>query len=252
MISKVGLASIVLSANFTFWQVILLSLGRLMYFGKRREMLPYFAFIEYPCPAYKNPSDYYREFQAAICQSFLSYLFLFIPVDLVTLDDLSPEAMLESSQRVEQLSSIYQRKCEPLSDPGPPGIMPPKIRRANLLMQIFGLWIRAMIYMYPFNVINWVKLVLLSGAMSLCVGAVFVGIRWRYWDKLWQRDHVFAQENVNDRLGFHHVMMVVGVWPMLLNMVTDVWTSKPQVTRDLDDRLYSKFAYSVTKVLLIC
>jgi hypothetical protein len=32
-----------------------------MYFGKRREMLPYFAFIEYPCPAYKNPSDYYRK-----------------------------------------------------------------------------------------------------------------------------------------------------------------------------------------------
>jgi len=210
-------------------KVILLSLGRLMYFGKRREMLPYFAFIEYPCPAYKNPSDYY--------------------LDLVTLDDLSPEAMLESSQRVEQLSSIYQRKCEPLSDPGPPGIMPPKIRRANLLMQIFGLWIRAMIYMYPFNVINWVKLVLLSGAMSLCVGAVFVGIRWRYWDRLWQSDHVFAQENVNDRLGFHHVMMVAGVWPVLLNVVTEVWTSKPQVTRDLDDRLYSRFAYSVTKTL---
>ena len=40
----------------------LLSLGRLMYFGKRREMLPYFAFIEYPCPAYKNPADYYREY----------------------------------------------------------------------------------------------------------------------------------------------------------------------------------------------
>ena len=45
-------------------------------------------FTRYPCPAYKNPSDYY--------------------LDLVTLDDLSPEAMLESSQRVEQLSSIYQ------------------------------------------------------------------------------------------------------------------------------------------------
>jgi hypothetical protein len=42
-------------------QVVLISCGKLMYFGKRREMLPYFAFIEYPCPAYKNPSDYYRK-----------------------------------------------------------------------------------------------------------------------------------------------------------------------------------------------
>lgn len=42
-------------------KVALLSTGRLMYFGKRREMLPYFAFIDYPCPAYKNPSDYYRK-----------------------------------------------------------------------------------------------------------------------------------------------------------------------------------------------
>ena len=33
-----------------------------MYYGKRREMLSYFAFIEYPCPAYKNPSDYYRKY----------------------------------------------------------------------------------------------------------------------------------------------------------------------------------------------
>ena len=48
-------------------------------------------------------------------------------VDLVTLDDLSPEAMMESSERVGHLSDLYQRKCEPLSDPGPPGIMPPKV-----------------------------------------------------------------------------------------------------------------------------
>jgi len=210
-------------------KVVLLSCGRLMYFGKRREMLPYFAFIEYPCPAYKNPSDYY--------------------LDLVTLDDLSPEAMLESSQRVEQLSSIYQRKCEPLSDPGPPGIMPPKIKRANLLMQVFGLWIRAMIYTYPFNVIQWVKLVLLAGVMSTCLGGVFVGIRWRYWDTKWQQDHSYGQENVNDRLGFHHVIMSVGLWPILLSTASEVWRSKPAVTRDVEDRLYSRFSYALTKTL---
>ena len=47
-------------------KVVLLSTGRIMYYGKRREMLPYFAFIEYPCPAYKNPSDYYREFNCSL------------------------------------------------------------------------------------------------------------------------------------------------------------------------------------------
>ena len=172
-------------------------------------------------------------------------------VDLVTLDDLSPEAMLESSQRVEQLSSIYQRKCEPLSDPGPPGILPPKVRRANLLSQIFGLWIRALIYMYPFNVINWVTMVLVSGAMSVCVGAVFSGVRWRYWDSQWQGSVEFHQENITDRLGWHHVMMSVATWPLLLVTLTDRWNFKPMLTRDLDDRLYSKFAYSVTKVSLI-
>ena len=49
-------------------------------------------------------------------------------MDLVTLDDLSPEAMMESSERVGHLSDLYQRKCERLSDPGPPGIMPPKVK----------------------------------------------------------------------------------------------------------------------------
>jgi len=210
-------------------KVILLSSGRLMYFGKRREMLPYFALIEYPCPAYKNPADYY--------------------MDLVTLDDLSPEAMLESSQRVDHLCAVFHSRRDPLSDPGPPGIMPPKIRRANFLKQIFGLWMRAMIFKYPFNVINWVKLVLVSGIMSVCIGGVYAGMRWRYWDRAWLRDPSYGQENVGDRLGFHHVMMCVGVWPMLLNMVTQVWRSKPPLTRDVDDRLYSKLVYGVTKAM---
>ena len=64
----------------------------------------------------------------------------FTVVDLVTLDDLSAEAMVESSQRIDQMASMYKRRAEPLSDPGPPAILPPKIKRANFLVQIFGLW----------------------------------------------------------------------------------------------------------------
>lgn len=61
-------------------------------------------------------------------------------VDLVTLDDLSAEAMLESSQRVEMLADTFRRRQEALSDPGPPLPLPPKVRKENLCLQLLGLW----------------------------------------------------------------------------------------------------------------
>jgi ATP-binding cassette, subfamily G (WHITE), member 8 (sterolin 2) len=42
-------------------RVSLLCAGRLAFAGRRTEMLPYFEHIEYPCPAFKNPSDYYSK-----------------------------------------------------------------------------------------------------------------------------------------------------------------------------------------------
>lgn len=102
--------------------------------------------------------------------------------------------------------------------------------------------------MYPFNVINWVKLVLLSGVMSVCLGGIFMGIRWKYWDRAWQADYIFEQDNISDRFGFHHVLMAVGIWPMLLAMISDSYREKRPITRDVEDGLYSKFAYIVTKV----
>ena len=105
--------------------------------------------------------------------------------------------------------------------------------------------------MYPFNVISWVKMVLLSGVMSICLGGIFLGIRWRYWDRAWQNDPIFEQDNIGDRLGFHYVFMVVGVWPMILAMITEEWRNKRSVTRDIEDRLYSKVAYILTKVRML-
>lgn len=64
---------------------------------------------------------------------------LLVPVDLVTMDDLSNEAALESSQRIDQLANAFKRRAEPLSDPGPPGMLPPKIKRANVIVQTFGI-----------------------------------------------------------------------------------------------------------------
>ena len=44
-------------------------------------------------------------------------------------------------------------------------------------------------------------------------------------------------------------MMSVGTWPLTLYFISDVWRHKPVLTRDPDDQLYSKLAYSITKVL---
>lgn len=47
-------------------RVALTSGGRIMYSGPRRDMLPYFALAEFPCPPFKNPSDYYRKHNTRI------------------------------------------------------------------------------------------------------------------------------------------------------------------------------------------
>lgn len=102
-------------------RIALISTGRIVYFGKRKDLLSYFAYIDFPCPAYKNPSDYY--------------------LDLVTLDNLSDEAMSESSARIETLVELYSRRGNTaIAPPGPPSIIPPPIRKANFAIQFLALW----------------------------------------------------------------------------------------------------------------
>ena len=42
-----------------FDQILLLSQGRMIYFGLARELIPYFTNLGYPCPELTNPCDYY-------------------------------------------------------------------------------------------------------------------------------------------------------------------------------------------------
>ena len=100
-------------------------------------------------------------------------------------------------------------------------------------------------YMFPFNVIHWAKTVLLCGMMSVFIGGIFIGIRFKYFE---QKDSEYEQDNINDRLGFHHCIMAVGIWPMLLSMISEAWREKRPVTRDVEDGLYSKLVYIMTKV----
>ncbi|KAJ2699964.1 hypothetical protein FB645_005146 [Coemansia sp. IMI 203386] len=72
-----------------FDKVILLSQGRLVYFGPTSESIDYFASIGYQCPMHENPADYF--------------------VDLMTLDYRSEEALTKSK---EQVNSLVDRFAE--------------------------------------------------------------------------------------------------------------------------------------------
>ena len=52
-------------------------------------------------------------------------------------------------------------------------------------------------------------------------------------------------------MGFHHVMMSVGIWPIMLATISSAWKCGSAVTRDVDDGLYSKVAFVITKVYLV-
>lgn len=60
-------------------------------------------------------------------------------MDLVTLDELSSEAMLESSERIELLAEVYRHRQEPLSEPGHPQPLPGKPRTASWFFQIIAI-----------------------------------------------------------------------------------------------------------------
>ncbi|XP_022912646.2 ATP-binding cassette sub-family G member 8 isoform X1 [Onthophagus taurus] len=201
-------------------RILLISAGRTMYSGRRRDMLQYFAMVDYPCPSFKNPSDYY--------------------LDLVTLDDLSAEAMLESSQRIEQLAEIFRQKREPMSDPGPPTSIPLTVRSANCISQAFVLFSKAMIYTQPRTFLNWLSLIILAVSLSLIMGAIF-----------WDLPNSDQQLNLNDRLGYHYATMCIIIWPIILLLtLMEIKTNRKTVERDISDGLYGRFTYIFTKSIV--
>ncbi|XP_050303441.1 ATP-binding cassette sub-family G member 8 isoform X2 [Anthonomus grandis grandis] len=201
-------------------RILLVSAGRVMFSGRRRDMLPYFALVDYPCPNFKNPSDYY--------------------LDLVTLDDLSAEAMLESSQRIEQLGEIFRQKQPPLSDPGPPSALPMAVKRSNFVVQAFVLFTKAMVYTQPSTFIKWLTLVMMSASLSLILGAIF-----------WDIPNTDPQLALNDRLGYHYAVMCLVPWPLILYMtLNEINQNRMNVERDIADGLYGRLIYVFTKTVI--
>ena len=157
-------------------------------------------------------------------------------VDLVTLDDLSAEAMLESSQRINHLAELARARLPPLSDPGPPGQLPTGNSGANLFGQTYALLLCKLVYSQPWSLATLLRKVLVAALMSLLLGAVF-------WDVA--ND---ANLYLRDRVGFHYASLGILFWPFSLLGILEVIRCRPSVERDIADGLYNRFIYIVVEV----
>lgn len=158
-------------------------------------------------------------------------------MDLVTLDDLSAEAMLESSQRIEQLADVFRRREEPLSDPGAPAGLPPSVRSANVFKQATALFVCWSVYSQPGALSRWLSHLVLAVALSLCLGVV-------WWDVAASDPQLL----LGDRVGFLYATLVVLPWPLLLLQSgwSDTWWRA--VADDVRDRLYGRVVYILSQV----
>lgn len=200
-------------------KVVLISAGRTMYSGYRRDMLPYFASIDYPCPAFKNPSDYY--------------------LDLVTLDDLSAAAMLESSGRIESLAAVFS-EAHTAPEPPPPVPLPAPTDRTPAIMQAFTLIEKSLLYTQMNSLANLIIRIIIAAVMSLITGTIF-------WD-LSSTDPKLTQ---NDRVGFHYAVMCLTVWPVLLWLsVREASSMRHHVERDIRVGLYSRTVFVIVDQFL--
>lgn len=114
-----------------------------------------------------------------------------LAVDLVTLDDLSAAAMLESSARIESLANAWDQvnAAEPPLA-APPAALPAFTRRAGLCGQLGALSKRFVVYKQPDALLAWISKLIAAAVLSLCVGCVF-----------WDVPTTDPQLAFNDRLG---------------------------------------------------
>lgn len=52
----------------------ILASGRLVYYGRTQQMLTYFEELDYPCPLFKNPCDYYGNHRTSLTAQRLTHV----------------------------------------------------------------------------------------------------------------------------------------------------------------------------------
>ncbi|KAI8130611.1 ATP-binding cassette sub-family G member 8 [Lucilia cuprina] len=199
--------------------VLLLSGGRTVFSGSRSDLPRHMGELGYPCPPFKNPADYY--------------------LDLVTLDDLSAAALLESSARIESLANSWDQINSEPPLAAPPNNMPNFIRKAGFFKQFKALIKRFAAYKQPGSLLTWISKLISAAVLSLSIGCIF-----------WDVPASDPQLTYNDRLGYHHCVMALMYWPLLMLTIRDTQEDRRHAERDIRLGLYSRSLYIIVQSLL--
>lgn len=97
-------------------------------------------------------------------------------------------------------------------------------------------------YKFPWNIVDWMFMLLMATSLSIAVGALYWNIRL---------ENVQDQNNVNDRIGFHWVLMCLLLSPVVVALSVNDTKDLDCVTRDFEEKLYSKAVYFMAKVRTI-
>lgn len=174
-------------------------------------------------------------------------------MDLVTLDDLSAAALLESSARIDSLSNAWDHLNSEPPIAAPLANLPEPTKKAGHFKQmvalckryvrffliseslIYGIVVhfhRYMVYKQPGSLLSWISKLIVAAVLSLFIGCIF-----------WDIPVSDPQLNLNDRLGYHHCVMTVAYWPLLLLIIRDIHDDRKHAERDLHIGLYGRFVY---------
>lgn len=204
--------------------VMILSRGRMVYFGKATEMVSYFTSIGHPCPSLTNPCDYY--------------------VDLGTVDPTSDETERETKQTVNKLISNYEnlvsqttREPEELSNLSFPVMStlnitdqsPGPFRQFSVL---FGRCTRNQIEDYMLVLAQFIQAL----SMSVVVGMIYFRL---------EKD----QQTVRDWFGLMYIIGAMYPYLVILDLIAVYHKERKHLYYELQDGLYGTTPYYFAKVL---
>lgn len=160
-------------------------------------------------------------------------------MDLVTLDDLSAAALLESSARIESLANAWDRMNSEPPLAAPLASLPDPSKSAGFFGQIGTLFKRYISLKQPGSLLSWISRLILAAVLSLCIGTIF-------WD-IPASDPLLTY---NDRLGYHHTMMAIALWPIILLIIRDIQNDRKCAEKEIYLELYGRTVYIFVQSIL--